>query len=188
MPLFTYNAPLMGDSLDFEANLGVPLWSGGNFCLGIRLNLELTYKRDALSFILENHLTSPITERVPIFLPFTFDVFTPKVKYNFFFNTGTLYIQADLPISIIPDAFENIGMHFYLGCDGENGIGLKTYEYNYLKTEAKFFQHLFLEASYDKGSLRARNGGKEELLSIRLRPVHKYQFYHGAHTELHEKN
>jgi len=159
MPMLNYKGLLVGDSMEFQANLGVPFSFSPEFRLGIDIDINLVYNISPLSLIVNNRLALPVIKSWTIYSPlFGFwyfeanDFFIPKVKYDFFFNTGTLYLQTNLLIHFLPDAFEYIGMHFSLGWKGENGLGLEIKNYNHLKPEVKFFQYLDLLVSYDKGS------------------------------------
>jgi len=160
MPMLTYKNSLMGDSLELEANLGVPFSFSPEFSLGMDLGLDLTYNKGSFSFILKNKLALPMIKNgwnvySPMFGTWygeARDTFIPEVKYNFSFNTGAFYLQANLPIGIIPDAFEYIGMHFCLGWKGENGLGLEIWEVNFPKPDAKFFQAIELQISYNTDS------------------------------------
>jgi hypothetical protein len=154
MPMLTYKGLLMSDFLEFQASLGFP-WNPEY--LGMDLALDLTYNKGSFSFFLGNMLALPIMKYNgqvyssmfgTLYRKATYN-FIPSLKYNFSFNTGTLYLQASLAIEILPDAFEHIGMHFSLDWKGENGISLGILEENYPKPEAKFFQGLQLFVSYD---------------------------------------
>jgi hypothetical protein len=178
MPMFAYDGFLIGETLKLYAYMGIPLglreelW----FWLGTDINFELTYNTGLLSFIVENALTVPIIkgdddyEYMPYYDSYfrtkgsSFspmfggwysegkDTFTPKLKYDFYFNTGTLYLQTNLPINILPDAFGFVNMHLCLGWKGGNGLGLEISEYNFLKPKAEFFQRLNLRVSYETAS------------------------------------
>jgi len=157
MPELNYKGFFMGDALEFDANLGVPFSLSPEFRLGLDFDIELTYDIGPLSLIGKNMLAIPMIKNdwslySPMFGTWyneTRDNFIPKVKYSFFFNAGTLFLQANLPIRIVPDAFEYIGMHFSLGWKGENGLSLQVWECNYPKPYAEFFQDIELIASYE---------------------------------------
>lgn len=174
MPTLSYKG-FMTDALEINAELGVPFWILPDLWLGIDLDLKLTYNMGNLSIIAENFLKIPVIKdaRNPhsplfskgnhfstfsdFFYPSnrgseTYDFLSPGVKYDLFFNTGTLYLQADLPFLFIPDAFKYAYLNLSAGWKSENGFGLKIKEYNVLKQpsdEIKFFQRLDLTASYE---------------------------------------
>jgi hypothetical protein len=206
MPMFAYKGILMNDSLEFEANLGVPFVFSPEIRLGMDLYLMLTYNKGPLSFILGNKLALPVIKSnywnnySPMDEMFYREArggFFPILKYNFSFDTGTLYLQASLPFEIIPDAFEHIGMHFGLGWKGENGISLGIREANYPKPEAKFFQMLALFVSYDTlhfmGELSVEIPTYEDGIrnaGIKVTPEVEFRFANGykAYASLPIKN
>jgi len=182
MPTLSYEGFLMGEALEFNADLGVPFWINPALWLGIDLDLKLTYNMGNLSIIAENYLTIPVLKdedtyvypssyRYPYSPLFSkgnhfglgffnprntyskaYDFLSPGVKYDLFFNTGTLYLQADLPLRFMPEAFDYVYLNLSAGWKGENGFGINIKEYNLLRRpgdEIKFFQRLDLTASYE---------------------------------------
>jgi len=129
----------------------------GNLSLIAENFLRIPVIKDARSpnsilFSKNNHFTTD-----GIFSPSnryskTYDYLSPGVKYNLFFNTGTLYFQADFPFMFIPDAFDYVRANLGIGWQGENGLGIKVKEYNNIKPDLEFLQRLDLTASYDTGS------------------------------------
>jgi hypothetical protein len=183
MPTLSYKGFLMNDALELSAELGVPFWIKPELWLGVDFGLNLEYKLGPLSLLVENQLSIPVMKNEDVYpsvYPYspllnkgghflarsfffwprstiseTYDILSPGVKYSLLFNTGDIYLQADLPIRFMPDAFDYAGFNLSLGWKGENGFGIKIKEYNYLKrpgSEDKFFQRVDLAASYDTGS------------------------------------
>jgi hypothetical protein len=179
MPTLSYDGLMMDEALEISAELGVPFWIKPELWLGVDLDLKLTYDMGNLSIIGENMLAIPIIKddghyyssdnvypHSPLFSrgnhffisEFFFpksdvtkitDCLSPGIKYNLFFYTGTIYLQADLPIKVMPDAFDYVGFNFSFGWKGENGFGIKVKEYNYIKPDFEFLQRLDLTASYE---------------------------------------